>query len=353
MTVDPIPHQDPVLDALADTSARAGLPDLAQRLTELAALLQSDLAGVETALTALGDSADDVATRAAQHLLARPGKRIRATAVLLAARLGKGPGPGDRELTRDLAVAAELVHAATLLHDDVIDLGDERRGAPAARIVYGNTASILGGDHLLVEALRRVRPPLLDEILGVIGEMIRAEALQLVRRADLGRVTAESPAQRSEAYLTVARGKTAALFRFCLRAGATVAGLSRPEIDALGRFGEALGLAFQLVDDVLDLEGDPVVTGKSVHSDLREGKLTWPVLIALERDPKLAELLKAEDVALDAIADRVKRTEAAAATRETAAIWVEQAMADLFQAPPSPARRAFEVLAREGLSRKR
>lgn len=351
MTIDPIPHQDPVLDTLADTSARAGLPDLAQRLSDLGALLHSDLAGVETALTALGDGADDVATRAAQHLLARPGKRIRATALLLAARLGKAPA--DRELTRDLAVAAELVHAATLLHDDVIDLGDERRGAPAARVVYGNTASILGGDHLLVEALRRVRPPLLEEILGVIGEMIRAEALQLGRRADLARVTGESPAERSRAYLEVARGKTAALFRFCLRAGATMAGLSRAEVEALGRFGESLGLAFQLVDDVLDLEGDPVLTGKSVHSDLREGKLTWPVLVALERDPKLAELLKAEDVALDAIADRVKRTEAAAATRETAALWVEQAMVELHQAPPSAARRAFEVLAREGLSRKR
>ncbi|MFO0723284.1 MAG: polyprenyl synthetase family protein [Myxococcota bacterium] len=342
---------DIVLSTLADTSMKAGLPDLSERLMELSAWIQADLAEVEAGLSVLGNGVDDVATKAAQHLLSRPGKRIRATAVLLSSRLGLG----EREATsaQDLAIAAELVHAATLLHDDVIDLGEERRGAPAARMVYGNTASVLGGDHLLVEALRRVRSPLLEELLEVIGAMIRAEALQLARRSDLARARAESPELQRAAYLDVARGKTAALFRFAMRAGASVAKLPPETIDALGRFGESLGLAFQLVDDVLDIDGDSAITGKSVNADLREGKLTWPLIIALERDPGLGELLGREDVALDALADRIRRTEAAAATRETARQWVDRALPDLWTAPSTPARRAFEVLAREGLARRR
>src|SRR5690606_25678383 len=186
---------------------------------------------------------------------------------------------------RDLAVACELVHAATLLHDDVIDEGTERRGAPAARVIYGNSASVLAGDALFTEALRLVGragvPGLLDELLTVIAEMVDAEALQLERRGrlDLSR----------EAYLRVIRGKTATLFRWALRAGGGAAGLGAGQVDALGEAGASLGLAFQLTDDLLDLDGDPAVTGKDALADLRQGKVTWPVILACEREPDLRQ----------------------------------------------------------------
>ena len=171
----PPPRPDRVLEPLTTVSQRAGLGPLASRLSEIRRWLASDLAGLEAALSAdAGGGDEDLARRAAAHLLGRPGKRIRPLCVFLASRAGDArPAP---ERVRDLAVAAELVHAATLLHDDVIDQGTERRGAPTARIIYGNPASVLGGDHLLVEALRRVGasgdPDMMERLLDVIAEMI-------------------------------------------------------------------------------------------------------------------------------------------------------------------------------------
>src|SRR5690606_29233929 len=166
-------------------------------------------------LSAAATCAPDLAKQAAVHLIGRPGKRIRPVCVLLGARLAGLPAAVDLGAA---AVACELVHAATLLHDDVIDEGTERRGAPAARTVYGNSASILAGDYLLVEALERVSragadstPParrmeLMQSLLHTIAQMVAAEALQLEQR---GRFR---PALDS--YLRVIEGKTASLFRW-------------------------------------------------------------------------------------------------------------------------------------------
>src|SRR5262249_20100903 len=153
---------------------------------------------------------------------------------------------------RAYAVAVELVHNATLLHDDVVDLGDKRRGADTARVVYGNAASIFAGDFLLIEALRRIQaaglPAVLDKGLDVIRQMVIAETLQLESR---GRVRSSI-----DDYFRIVEGKTASLFQWAMFAGARAGGVS-PEIEgALETYGLKLGVAFQLVDDVLDVAGD-------------------------------------------------------------------------------------------------
>jgi octaprenyl-diphosphate synthase len=281
-----------VLARLGRMSQARGLSGLAGRLDALLALVGDELAGCERELLELrGERAPgrvqprSLVELSAAHLLARGGKRLRPLCVALASRVGTRRAEGVLEL----AVAVELVHAATLLHDDVVDLGETRRGAPAARLVYGNAASIFAGDWLLVSALQRVQragvPGALDRLLEVIEEMIAAESEQLERR---GRIDADR-----EAYFRVTRGKTAALFRWAMWAGGSAGGLDGRHCAQLEDYGQHLGVAFQAVDDVLDLAGDPEVTGKALFSDLREGKMTYPVMVALERAPALRGELEA------------------------------------------------------------
>lgn len=333
-----------VMADLATVSRRRSLVPLEARLLRLKRWLKDDLRSLDAVLGAVVEADGDLASRAAWHMLAVPGKRLRPLCVVIAARLG------ERALDADVlavAAAAELVHAATLLHDDVIDEGTERRGEAAARVVYGNSVSILAGDHLLVEALRRVhgagQPALMALLLDTVAAMVAAEARQLERR---GRFV---PDRR--VYLDVIRGKTAALFRWCLEAGGILGGLDPAALGALAGAGLSLGLAFQLVDDVLDLDGDEAETGKEPFADLREGKLTWPVILACERDPALLSALRAyvEDPAhapLDAaaIAARVRATGATDDTRAFAVGQAEAARARLELLPRGRARRALELV---------
>ena len=257
-----------VLSRLEAVCAGRGLDVVAGRLSGLAELPRHE----------------SIVARSATHLLDLGGKRLRPMCVALAARAGAG----FDERARQLAVAVELVHSATLLHDDVVDLGDRRRGAAAARAIWGNAASIFAGDWLLVEALRRVRRArvdgLLDRLLAVIEEMIFAEAVQLEQR---GRFLASRAA-----YLRVVEGKTASLFRWAMLAGGRAGGLDDRHCHALESYGLHLGVAFQAIDDVLDLTGDARTTGKALFADLREGKVTYPLIVALEREPSLRGVLE-------------------------------------------------------------
>lgn len=341
---------DTALTPLANAARRNGVDELATRLVELRDWLADDLDALEQAVTAVhAATALDLAEQSAAWLLGRPGKRIRPLCVMLAARLG---GRGLDRTVRDLALAAELVHAATLLHDDVIDEGESRRGAPAARVLYGNSASILGGDHLLTLALRRVAGSaphdVLVALLDVIGQMVRAEAVQLERR---GRF---EPSR--EAYLDVIEGKTAALFRWGFWAGGTVGGLSEPALEALSAAGLALGMAFQLVDDAIDLEHDTGDSGKTPFADLREGKLTWPLVIAVERDPGLTEEIRMRisegGAGIDAaLVARVRRTGGIEATRVFAAEQAAMAAGHLEKLPGGPACRALQTVVATALRR--
>jgi octaprenyl-diphosphate synthase len=267
-----------VLTRLRAVCGTRGLGDLARRLEALAELVRWDLADVEAGLSRL-EAGESVVQRTATHLLDLGGKRLRPMCVALACRMGSGFGPQGAEL----AVAVELVHSATLLHDDVVDVGDVRRGRPAARTVYGNAASVFAGDWLLIEALRRVRRAqvegALERLLDVIEEMILAESIQLEHR---GRAQT-----RADTYFRVVEGKTAALFRWGMFAGGRAGGLGDEPCAALEAYGLHLGVAFQLVDDLLDYAGDEAVTGKELFVDLREGKTTYPLIVALERTPAL------------------------------------------------------------------
>lgn len=319
------------------------LGSLAGRLAELAELVASDVARFEAAAPSLRPEASAV-ERGAQHLLDRGGKRLRPICVALASRLGTGFD--DRAL--QLAIAVELVHAATLLHDDVVDLGETRRGAPAARMVFGNAVSIFAGDWLLIDALRRVRradvEDVLARLLDVIEEMILAESLQLERRGRLDTTEAQ--------WFEIVDGKTAALFRWAMVAGGRAGGLDAATCGVLERYGRHLGVAFQAIDDLLDLAGDPQATGKALFTDLREGKLTFPIIVSLAREPSLGPLL--EEVVRSTeptvaqhreVRSALERTGSLEACRRLAFDHAERAKGALRELPASRARDALETVA--------
>ncbi len=335
-----------VLDRLSHVSAVRGAPSLAERLASLDRWVRADLTDFERELDVIPRGGKMI-HQAAHHLLDLRGKHLRPLCVALTSRFGEG----FTERARSLAVAVELVHSATLLHDDVVDLAERRRGQPTASVVYGNAASIFAGDWLLIAALRRIRQSgvegVLDRMLGVIDEMISAESVQLERR---GKITGAR-----EDYFAIVEGKTAALFRWAMIAGARAAELPASCEAALERYGLHLGVAFQAVDDELDFrEG----TGKDALADLREGKITFPLVIALERDPSLSgrmEALLARDVVatdeLVAIATAVRNTGALTATRTLAEEHVQRALDVLEELPAVPARDALVTVALASLER--
>jgi octaprenyl-diphosphate synthase len=337
---------DAVLDRLSHVSVARGAPSLAQRLAALDRWVRADLEAFERELDVIPRGARMI-HQAAHHLLDLRGKHLRPLCVALTSRFGEG----FTEPARALAVAVELVHSATLLHDDVVDLAERRRGKPTASVEYGNAASIFAGDWLLITALRRIRasgvPEALDEMLAVIDDMIVAESVQLERRGKI--------AGAREDYFAIVEGKTAALFRWAMVAGARVAGLPPAASAALERYGLHLGVAFQAVDDELDFrEG----TGKDALADLREGKITFPLVVALEREPALRtqlEALLAQGAAttdeLAAIAQGVRATGALAATRALAEEHVQLALAALEELPAGPARDALVTVALASLER--
>jgi octaprenyl-diphosphate synthase len=289
---------------------------------------------------------ESVVHKSGHHLLNVAGKRLRPMCVVLSSRLGKGLD----EKTREFGVAVELVHCATLLHDDVVDAGEQRRGVPAARTLYGNAASIFAGDWLLVDALRRVRaadmPDVLTRLLDIIDEMIFAEAIQLENR---GKVDA-----RMRTYMQVVEGKTAALFRWAMYAGARAGGLDDSACEALEDYGRHLGVAFQLIDDHLDYAGDLATIGKAPFTDLREGKMTHPVIVALERDPSLRDVLDqivgggeddAPEDARERLLSGLHGTGALASTRDLAIAEAEAACEAIETLPDSRAKHALFTVA--------
>jgi octaprenyl-diphosphate synthase len=326
------------------------LGHLDERLRRLDVLAAEDLAAVERAIAALPREGA-LALRSAGHLLDLGGKRLRPLCVALASRLGTGFG----DAARSLAIAVEMVHSATLLHDDVVDYGELRRGAPTARALFGNAASIFAGDWLLIEALGLVRAAgigdTLERLLGVVRDMILGESRQLELR---GRVCPDR-----SAYLSIVEGKTASLFSWAAYAGGCAGGLAPTSTLALERYGRNMGMAFQIVDDLLDFTGDAEKLGKNPFADLREGKTTYPLLLALEKEPALRERL---DQALrdgdppDAqlrseITLALHRSGALEESRRFAERFVAEALEALATLPAGPARDALETVAQAAITR--
>ncbi len=208
------------------------------------------------------------------HALLAGGKRVRPLLTLLCARLVT-PQLDNRSLYQ-LATVVEYLHVASLLHDDVVDRADQRRGKPTANTLWGNTAAILAGDFLHARAMTLASMVGGVDCLAIIGRataaMVEAEFLQLDNAAQQDRIT--------ENYYAVINGKTASLITAACEVGAFFAGASEPQREAVRIYGHNLGLAFQIIDDLLDYGGDAAKTGKTVGNDFVEGKMTLPLILA-------------------------------------------------------------------------
>jgi octaprenyl-diphosphate synthase len=321
----------------------------ARRLADVHATMADQMAWVDAELRRMVDTGLAPATESARHLLAAGGKRVRPLALMLsAACFGDIPQPA-----LELAVAAELVHLATLLHDDVVDDAPERRGKLAPRVLWGNAVSVLAGDLLLTHALERtsaVAPrPILTDLFATLRRLVDGEVVQLRGRTQLD--------PRRETYFTIVEDKTASLFGWATRAGAAIAGAPERLVTALGEFGAHLGVAFQLVDDLLDYDGDPGITGKALHNDLREGKLTLPLILALEKDPGLhSDLHAARELDMAAAARLVAAVHALRTgeeVRRLANAETDKALAALALLPVSSARDLLGAIALELTARAR
>ncbi len=295
--------------------------------------------------------ASDVALidQIANYIIGAGGKRIRPMLVLLFAQALGFRGPERFEL----AATVEFIHTATLLHDDVVDESALRRGRDTANARFGNAASVLVGDFLYSRAFQMMvsvnRMAVLEVLADATNVIAEGEVLQLMNMHD--------PDLAVDDYLRVIRFKTAKLFEASARLGALLADAPAAVETACANYGRALGTAFQLIDDLLDYEGATVSMGKNVGDDLREGKPTLPLLVAMargsaaERDLVRHAIVQGEVQRLPEIIDIVRRTGALEATREAARSEVDRARDALSTLPGSPYREALLHLCAQSTER--
>ena len=237
-------------------------------------LLRDDLVALEGEFGRDTISGVEAITEISEYLRAGGGKRIRPALLLLSAKLFDYRGRGAVRL----GAVVEIIHTATLVHDDIIDEARTRRGRPSANTQWGNAKCVLAGDWLYMQAFkiavkeRNFR--ILDTLIELTQQMVEGELLQMEKLGQL--ITLEE-------HFDLIFRKTACLFSVCMRLGAILGGATHEQEAALGRYGHDLGMAFQIVDDVLDLTASESILGKPVASDLREGKVTMAVIHALER----------------------------------------------------------------------
>jgi len=335
------------IQGLKQVAVQRDVPKADERLRRALGLVGPDLADIERELERAVAEQKSPGAESAAHLLRAGGKRIRPMCVMLAAR---AVGVGSAQ-TLELALVAELVHLATLLHDDVVDDGSERRGLPTSRRLWGNAVSVLAGDHLLVQALERASTAApgatFQELLSTLRSLVSGEIVQLRGRTSLD-------ASR-DVYDVIVRDKTASLFRWAFRAGARSAGATDAQIEALGSFGGELGLAFQIVDDVLDYQGDPAATGKTLLADLQEGKVTLPLLFAAEDDDDILTLLvrarAGDEACAREIAGRILAGTACERSRAEAQAHIERGKHALSMLRPTEARDLLFAVAEQVVQR--
>jgi len=279
------------------------------------------------------------------HLIGAGGKRLRPMLTLAAARLCGYEGPFHIHL----AATVEFIHTATLLHDDVVDESHRRRGKPTANLLWDNKSSVLVGDYLFSRSFQLMVETgslrVLDILANASATIAEGEVLQLTAAQDL--------ATTEEIYLQVVRGKTAALFSAAAQVGGVIAGVSVSQEQALYDFGDALGIAFQIVDDLLDYTGQADTIGKNIGNDFRERKLTLPVIkaVALATEAErafwhrtIAQGQQSEDDLDQALAIMQSHLTLEAAKNDALA-WVAQAKAALVHLPPHALRVMLENLA--------
>jgi len=267
-------HLDGGLVALDGAEAKV-VPPPRGGVDGLVALAADDMAAVNTLIRARMDSPVPVIPALADHLIAAGGKRLRPLLTVAASRIAGGVG----DAAVKLAAAVEFVHTATLLHDDVVDSSDLRRGKTAAHLIWGAAPAVLVGDFLFARSFELMVETGSIRALGILAHassvIAEGEVLQLTRSND--------PNLDQATYLQIIEAKTAELFAAAAEAGAVAAGGDEREISALRAFGLNVGLAFQLVDDALDYGGATEDLGKNAGDDFREGKATLPLLLAVAR----------------------------------------------------------------------
>src|SRR5436853_5336693 len=241
---------------------------------EIFALLSEDLAAIEREFGRDTVAGVEAITEIGEYLRNGGGKRIRPALLLLSSKLFNYRGQGAVRL----GAVVEIIHTATLVHDDIIDEAKTRRGRPSANTKWGNSKCVLAGDWLYMQAFKVALDEqnfrVLDLLIGLTQQMVEGELMQMER---LGRIISQSE------HLDLIYRKTACLFSVSMKLGAVLGRASDGDEDRLGEYGRNLGLAFQIVDDVLDLTASEDVLGKPVASDLREGKVTMAVIHALDR----------------------------------------------------------------------
>jgi len=310
-------------------------------------VIRADLDAIEQQLRQSASSSVHHVDAISHHVLLAGGKRLRPACVVLSARaLSEAVDPV--QLVR-VATAMELVHTATLVHDDVVDNTWVRRGTATANAVFGNGVAVLTGDFLLARAVSMLAQEehmrLIHTLADVTVEMSEGEVLEIVATGN--------PEVSLEAYYELIRKKTAAFMAGCCRCGAILAEANPDEEEALSTYGMNLGLAFQLTDDLLDYVGDPAITGKPVGSDLREGRATMPFLLGLQnsKDGKRETLLGAfgnagiQEQAVSLVVQTLRMLGALDQTREAAQERIESAKMALRRLRPSRYRDALEDLA--------
>lgn len=336
-----------VLDAAAATLARE--PGSVDRLVRLAA---ADMAGVDALITARMQSEVPVIPALAEHLIAAGGKRLRPLLTVAAARLAGS----DNDTCLKLAAAVEFIHTATLLHDDVVDGSQLRRGKVAAHLIWGAAQSVLVGDFLFARAFE-----LMVETNSMKALEILARASRVIAEGEVLQLTRSHDLNLSQAlYLEIIAAKTAELFAAASEAGGVSAGVSQAQSDDLRAYGMNLGLAFQLADDALDYGGTTEALGKNAGDDFREGKATLPLLLAIARSgPREAEFWeraigRREQTEADFRRARelIVGTGSLEATLDLAASYADKAKAALAGFPANDWRSSLESLADFAVSRR-
>jgi octaprenyl-diphosphate synthase len=272
------------------------------------------------------------------HLVEAGGKRLRPMLTLAAARMCGYEGEDHVKL----AATVEFIHTATLLHDDVVDGSSQRRGRPTANLLWDNKSSVLVGDYLFARSFQLMVETgsirVLDILADAAATIAEGEVLQLTTAANL--------ATDADTYLKVVRGKTAALFAAATEVGGVIAARPAAEVEALRVYGDALGIAFQMVDDLLDVAGDAAVTGKNVGDDFRDRKLTLPFIKAVAKADagerafwvRTIEKGNQTDADLATALDLLARHGAIDETRAEAVAWAARAKAALAPLPDHPVK---------------
>ncbi|RFC63295.1 polyprenyl synthetase family protein [Fulvimarina endophytica] len=306
------------------------------------AVTERDMARVNELILSMAGSRVELIPEIANHLISSGGKRLRPM-LTIASALAHGYGEGDAQVK--LAASVEFMHTATLLHDDVVDESDLRRGKSTARTIWGNQASVLVGDYLLGQAFK-----MMVDVGSLTALSILSDASAIIAEGEVWQLAAAKRMTTSEAdYLAVVDAKTAALFAAAAEVGPVIAGKGEAERAAMRSYGRSLGISFQLIDDVLDYGGIAADLGKNTGDDFREGKITLPVILAYQAGDEeekafwRAAMEEGEngDEALARARSLIERHATLEATIERARDYGAQAFEAASSLPASPARDAL------------